>query len=791
MKRARTLLALPLAASLVFATGGVANAAETPAADNLAQLWGDAVDNGKLPELPKLPSLEELTKMSTLPTLPPPPSIDDIRKAVTDAQATIGNGIRLPGIATAWINNPTGENSTRLISNALAGIPDVGQRGYAQQIWSDAMAGLNSAQQKMALAQGAAQVAAQQFGEYSPQALAALRQITAVTLQLAAQAVGEEDSTGRDEAQSVFTREGARDVGNASVDNAVEKSERDALRDARKEDREAQRAAEDTADGFEDSDDSDASSSTTSGGSAPSGSDSAATSGGSGVTTPSVSAPVSRADTITDQNETGVLGDANLGAGKDIADADWAGLKETLSDLVGDKAIGVAAAPAGEGTGISAGTAGAKIYPASIIKIPIAMTVQKELDPEDKVKVTDDDIVGGTGEGLTAGEYTVSDLLGKMIRVSDNTATNALIKKLGGKEDGFKKINEVIEAADGNGVTIENLMMETPVKSTATANGMTNILKHLWAAINGTETDILTADQATPILEAMGEQENREKLPSQIDLSAAGTPDDPSEPTWVFNKTGENDKYSHDVGYIVRDGKAVAVSVTTELGDEGPAAIGEVGKAIYDWLGTVEADNNDDTSDGDAGDAGDDSGSDGAAAGESGSAAATTSATPDAGNPSDVPAAASGDEAGGDVDLEATGVSDDQMKAAEEYDAAAAEFITANKKVLSAVEDYVLEAYKVNAHSSGASKEKRDDAFEEVKEAQDDETTKWQTMKDKEEAAKKTGFTDEELADWRKNTASQMVSKRDLNLDSPDKDSEFNDEQEVRDAYKRIPDEEK
>lgn len=777
MKRYRTLLALPLTASLLAASVGTAAAADKPTATDLVDLWGDALDAGNLPELPALPTLEDLTKMVDLPALPPPPSVEDIQKAFDTAKASMGNGMGLAGTTTAWINNPDVNNATSVISTALAGIPDLGQRDYAQEIWQTAFAGLNAAQQKMALAQGAADIAARQFGEYSPQALSAMRQITVLTLQLAAQAVSETPSTERDEAEAVFTRSGAREIGNASVGDAVDESKRQALNDARKEEREASRAADsDNSSGSDTSSSSGSSSPTSTTGS---GGDSGGNSGG---TTPTPS----RTETITEQNDNDVLGDANLANPRDISGAEWEELKTTLQDLVDDKAgdnnVGIAAAPAGEGVGISAGAAGEKIYPASTIKIPIGMAVLSDLDLDDKVTVKDSDLTDGTGD-LTAGEYTVSDLLEKMITISDNSATNVLINELGGETDGFKKINEIIGKADGNGVKIDNMMMADDDTSTVTANGMTNILKHLWAAAEGTESDILTADKAKTLLTAMGNQENVTKLPSKIDI-----PDDGS--AFILNKTGEKGDLSHDVGYIIRDGKAVAVTVTTDLGTEaGADFIGDTGKAIYDWIGEI-ADVEGPSAGAAAGGSEESATSSSAAAPTTEdstpqTAGTTTAAPQSAGTPTSEPDANSGN--GEEAQNEE--VTEAQQKAADEYDDAASDFLTANKKVLTAVEEFVSVARGFTKNKK--TRDEREEAFEAVKGAQDDETEKWETMKTKEQAARQAGFTEEELRSWSSETSGQMVIKRDLDIDTPENGSNFNNDNEVQDAWQREADKDK
>lgn len=252
---------------------------------------------------------------------------------------------------------------------------------------------------------------------------------------------------------------------------------------------------------------------------------------------------------------------------------DWDALEKTIDDLVGDSdaQIGVAVAPATKGAGISVAEAGETMYSASTIKIPVALAVQKNLKPDDTAEITE--IAGGTGS-VQPGTHKVSDLLEAMITESDNSATNALIDKLGG----FEKVNEIAKkAGGGDDVKLDNKMMSESKTSTISANAMTKILQRLWSDSKDKSDDdkVLDKDKAGEIIGYMKDQQYREKLPSKIDDDKA-----------VANKTGENDTISHDVGYITNSKKSVAIAVT---GDGNPeevnALIGDIGKAVYDWLG--------------------------------------------------------------------------------------------------------------------------------------------------------------------------------------------------------------
>lgn len=252
---------------------------------------------------------------------------------------------------------------------------------------------------------------------------------------------------------------------------------------------------------------------------------------------------------------------------------DWDKLHKAVASIAdGSTAdIGVTISPATSGSGISASASGEKMYSASTIKIPIAIAVQKNLKPDDTAEITEN--VGGSGS-KQPGTYKVSELLEGMITESDNSATNALITKLGG----YDKVNEIIKKITGkNDVKLSNMMMDGTNTSTVTAEGLTKILQRLWADSKDKSGDdkVLDKDKAQKIIDHMYNQTNRIKLPSKIDDDKA-----------VANKTGENTGISHDIGFITNGGKTVAVAVTGKgNADEINAAIGDIGRVIYDWLG--------------------------------------------------------------------------------------------------------------------------------------------------------------------------------------------------------------
>lgn len=247
------------------------------------------------------------------------------------------------------------------------------------------------------------------------------------------------------------------------------------------------------------------------------------------------------------------------------ASGDLAGIQKAVEPLTTASGMKVGFA-AGDGKTVVKAGDNAPVYSASTIKIPIAMAVLKNLKTTDQVQVTE--VVGGAGGKITAGSHTVDALLTEMIENSDNTATNALIDKLGG----YEKVNAITTQLGATDFKLSNKMMSGETTSTITAESAVKVLNDILNSSNG-EKGYLSKEQAEVIINHMKKQRHRTKLPAGIPAEA------------VANKTGENTGVSHDIGFITNNGKTVAVAATTagaSADSAGPAQIGKIGKAVYD-----------------------------------------------------------------------------------------------------------------------------------------------------------------------------------------------------------------
>ena len=228
--------------------------------------------------------------------------------------------------------------------------------------------------------------------------------------------------------------------------------------------------------------------------------------------------------------------------------------------------------------GREAGWAADIVRPAaSLVKVCILLDLlvraeQGEFSLDERMSLRARDKVGGAGvltelhEGL---ELTLHDLAVLMIVVSDNTASNMLIDRLG-----MERINERI-AAMGMGATVlgRKFMIDPNAlhaKNFTTAGDMARALARLERGELSSEA---VRAQALGILLR---QQYREKIPLLLP---------PNVP--VANKTGEISAHRHDVALVRSNRPYVLACLTWDLTDElaGDRAIAQFSRDLYGHLG--------------------------------------------------------------------------------------------------------------------------------------------------------------------------------------------------------------
>lgn len=182
------------------------------------------------------------------------------------------------------------------------------------------------------------------------------------------------------------------------------------------------------------------------------------------------------------------------------------------------------------------------IEAASVIKLPIMAEAFRqfecgELDPSSPVTIRPEDKLPSCGaltylsDGTTV---TLRDLVTLMIILSDNTATNLLIDRLG-----IDRINAMIDALHLTGTRLNRKLFmpelaRQGIKNYVTARDMATLLTGLM------EGRVVSENASRAMLDVLRSQRLNGKMP--FFLHSAGIP--------CAHKTGEDDGVTHDVGVI-------------------------------------------------------------------------------------------------------------------------------------------------------------------------------------------------------------------------------------------------
>jgi beta-lactamase class A len=185
-----------------------------------------------------------------------------------------------------------------------------------------------------------------------------------------------------------------------------------------------------------------------------------------------------------------------------------------------------------------------EIFPAaSLIKLPILFFLLKKVDDgalnlHETLLLKKKDKVGGSGilfelhDGI---ELTLLDLAVLMIVVSDNTATNLLIDKLG-----MKKIQHFIESLGLANTILGRKLMVAPHRPPANFTTPMDMFLLLQKLLQG---KLLSQKNTRLALEILFRQQYNEKIPLLLPQNVK-----------TAHKTGEIQGVRHDCG-IIQEGK--------------------------------------------------------------------------------------------------------------------------------------------------------------------------------------------------------------------------------------------
>jgi beta-lactamase class A len=215
---------------------------------------------------------------------------------------------------------------------------------------------------------------------------------------------------------------------------------------------------------------------------------------------------------------------------------------------------------------------------ASVIKLPILATFWREaeagrIDPAARVAVPAEAYTDGTGvlKALAPGLRPAwSDLATLMITVSDNTATNLIIDRLG-----LGTIQAWIDEAGLADTRIQRRAMDREAMEAGRQNltSASDMERLLLAIAAGT---CVSADASSHMRRMLDAQQVQDRLPQRLDRDVR-----------VANKTGNFTDVVHDVGIAAWPGGTLVIAVLTK--DVQPAwratrAIADIAGALVDAL---------------------------------------------------------------------------------------------------------------------------------------------------------------------------------------------------------------
>jgi beta-lactamase class A len=258
-------------------------------------------------------------------------------------------------------------------------------------------------------------------------------------------------------------------------------------------------------------------------------------------------------------------------------------LEETIARLAGECGGTVAVSAMHLPTGRRLEREAERSFPsASVIKVPIRAALHAEavvgrLSWEERVELTEGAKVPGSGvlRELHAGlELTLEDLARLMIVVSDNTATNLLIDRIGTEVVNDLMVRLGYQATRLGRKMYDFAARDRGLENHCTAGEITDLLVRL------ERRELVSADASEAMLAVMKRQAYVSKIPRLL----------PPE-TIVANKTGEITGVSHDAGIIYTTDGPIALSVLIQGARDrvvAEDAIGRISRAVYDAWGDVD-----------------------------------------------------------------------------------------------------------------------------------------------------------------------------------------------------------
>ncbi len=212
---------------------------------------------------------------------------------------------------------------------------------------------------------------------------------------------------------------------------------------------------------------------------------------------------------------------------------------------------------------------------ASTIKVPVLVAFFEDVDAgkirlDEKLAVTKEVIGGGSGymQYREIGtKYSALHTATDMIRVSDNTATNMLIQRLGGAD----VLNQRFAEWGLNNTVIRNPLPDLTGTNTTSPEDLGNLL------IKINRGDLISLRSRDRLLEIMRKTKTRTLLPQGLEKGAT-----------IAHKTGDIRSSLGDTGIVdMPNGKRYVVSVLVKRPSNDPQAkilIQKISQTVYQHL---------------------------------------------------------------------------------------------------------------------------------------------------------------------------------------------------------------
>jgi beta-lactamase class A len=227
-------------------------------------------------------------------------------------------------------------------------------------------------------------------------------------------------------------------------------------------------------------------------------------------------------------------------------------------------------------TGDFASVNGDKVFPtASVIKLPILVAFLQDVEAgkislSETLTMTRDVVVGGSGymqDAPIGSKYSAREVATNMITTSDNTATNMVIKRMGG----IDVVNRRFQTWGLNKTRIRNWLPDLKGTNTTTPQELIKVMGML------EQGELLSSQKATAI-NIMQRVKNNKLLPQGLGTGAR-----------IAHKTGDIGFLLGDSGIVyMPNGKRylIAVLVNSRVYDDYDAVyyIRDVSRIVYTYL---------------------------------------------------------------------------------------------------------------------------------------------------------------------------------------------------------------